>query len=202
MSLQDQLNQLDNKKCLIISLVIAGFYYFFFFDENQGIKSQIKVSHDNLAKKQGELDKIDVSIKNKEKFELENKELFENMKDFEHYLNPNLPNDVLLEKVSNYAKTSDVIVNNLEFDKPHEEFSDYPGKVVFVNVSSQYHNLMGFISKLTQMERVIDFENMSLKVENKGDVPIVNLEMNLIVYSVKQTNETESDSREENKDEG
>ena len=187
MALQDQLDQLGNKKCLFISAVIAILYYFFFFDDGQNINSQIKNNHNNLAQKQKELDKIKSSLANKEIFEMENKKLFENMKDFERYFTPNITNSIILSKISSYIKQSDLIVNSLKPDQPYEEFPNYPEKVVSLDISGQYHNLMDFLSKLTQMERVVNFKNMSLKVTNKGDIPIVNLKMNLVVYNTKST---------------
>ncbi len=199
MSLQDQLDQLDNKKCLLIGAVIAIIYYFFSFDEGQNIKSQIKTSHDELAQKQKEIDKIDASMKNKEKFELENKKLFENMKEFERYFTPSITSNVLLKKISEYAEQSSTIVNSLNPGQPYEEFPDYLEKVIFIDISGQYHNLMDFISKLTHMKRVVNFEDMTLKVENEGNTPIVNLKMDLVVYNIKSTDDSTDDS-EQNKD--
>ncbi len=193
MTLQEQVDQLDSKKCLIISLVIAVIYYFYFFDNGQNIKSQIEKNHGELVTKKKELEKINVSLSNKEKYELENKKLFENMKDFERYLTSDMTESVILSNISKYAEQSEVFVRSLKPDESSEEFPNCPEQVIFTDISGQYHDIMDFISKLTQMERVIDFKKMSLKAMNKGEIPIVNLNMDLVVYGTKSTDESDKD---------
>ena len=121
-------------------------------------------------KKQQELDKIKVSLENKEIFERENKELFQNMKDFEHYFTPSVNNSVLLEMVSKSAEKSNIVIDSLKPDQAYGEFSDYPDKVISMDVHGYFHDLMEFISKLTKMERVIDFRGMNLKMVKEEEL--------------------------------
>ena len=189
MTLQEQLDQLDPAKCLAISALIAVIYYFFFFDNGQNLKSQAQKNRDELIKKQQELNKIKTSLENKETFEQENKKLFQNMKDFERYFTPNVNNSVLMSMVSKSAEESNITINSLKPNQPHEEFPEYPEKVISMDVHGYFHNLMEFISRLTQLQRVVNFTDMKLKVVGEQDSPIVNLKMNLVVYNAKSTGE-------------
>lgn len=187
--LQEQFNQLDVKQCLLIGLGIAVFYYFLVFDDGSRLRSRIATTKKTLTTKQGNLANVRKALENQKKFEADIDEITSNMRDFQTYFNDDMDQNGLFEKVSTFAEESGVVVEKLTPKEKKKEFTDYKEIAVEFTIEGSFHNVMEFVSRLTQMNKAIDFHKMSFKTVVGGDFPVIKLETVLVVYSLEPKEE-------------
>lgn len=195
MNWQDQLNRLDLQKCLGVGVLLAAVYYFVFFNSGAQIDSQIQQSTVELAKSRDTLDKVKKAFEDQKKFQTEIIEINKNMKDFQKYFSTNMTVNDLLGKVSGFAEKTQISVNNLKPGNASNEFPEYPETVIEFEVEGTFHNIMEFVSQLTQMNKAIDFKIMEFKIAVAGDFPVVKLKTVLVVYNSKDSDGNDSGNK-------
>lgn len=189
--LQAQFAQLDIPKSLGIGLMIAALYYVVFFNSGKKIDLQIKNDKAALTKSQATLKKVQKAVKDQKKFSDEIKNITKNVKDFQKFFADDLSLNDLQANVSQFAEQNNLVVNNLKPFETEPEFKKYKETAVIFEVEGSFHNIMEFISSLTQMNKAIDFSKMEFSTVVSGDYPVIRLTTTLIVYSSEES-ETEA----------
>lgn len=184
MDLQEEFNKLDLQKSLLIGIVLAGLYYMMLFNDGTGILVQISNVKASIKENQAALAQVQQAIADQKKFDREIKVITQNMKDFESYFDPRgtTQND-LQAKISGFAEKHSLQVNEMKPAPKNSEFPNYKETAVVFKVEGPFHNVMEFISSLTKMDKVIDFNKMNFVITVPGDYPLVQLTTTLVVYS-------------------
>lgn len=195
MNWQEQLDKLDLQKCLGIGFGIAALYYFLFFNNGKLIEQEIEQNKVEITKISDTLDKVKKAFEDQKRFQSDIIEINKNMKDFQKYFSTPMTVNDLLGRVSSFAERTQISVNNLKPGSGAAEFQDYPETVIDLEVEGSFHNIMEFISQLTQMNKVIDFKTMEFKVAVAGDFPVVKMITTLVVYNSKDSEMSGSGSK-------
>lgn len=185
MDLKEQIDQLDIRKCVVIGLGLTAFYYVLLFDSGERLERSMAANKAAIAKQQGSLQQVRKALEDQKKFEKEIKNIEKNMKDFQKYFVQPMSLNDLSEKISQFAETSNVVINNMKPGEKVAEFPDYPETILNFVVEGSFHDIMEFISFLTQMNKAIDFSEMAFGTVTGGDFPIIKLTATLVVYSSK-----------------
>ncbi len=184
MDIQQEFEKLDIPKSFGVGLIIAALYWVLIFDDGSGFDAQIMQKNQEIITGRAKIKSIVETIENQKKFELELKELNQNIKDFQVYFEQDIDQNKLQTKVSELAEQSKVALNKLTkaADKANE-FEKYKETAVYFEIEGDFDKIMEFISRITQMNSAIDFSKMEFKAIVGGDIPIVSFKTTLVVYS-------------------
>ena len=197
MNVRDQFNQLDMRKSVTIGLFLAVFYYLLAFNDGSSIDRTAAQLRSQMATQQSSLNQVQQALADKKKFELEIKNIALNMKDFNRYFIEPMSVIDLSGKISTFAEENELVINTLKPSEKDREFPDYPETAVEFTVEGNFHNIMIFVSRLTQMKKAIDFNSMEFTTVTGGDFPVVQLKTTLVVYGSREGSTPESSSAEE-----
>ena len=178
-------NNLDIPKSLGVGLIFGLLYYFAPFDGGAKLTRQIQEEQIKVNQKELEIKKIQAAFEDMEKFQKEIEEVAKNMLDFDEYFSETMPVLELQSSISEKAEQYTLVVNNMKPVERSSEFPAYQETAVSFDVEGNFHNVMEFLSELTQMKRAIDFSAMEFRTVVKGDFPIVSLKTEMVVYSSK-----------------
>jgi len=182
--IKQEFEKLDIPKSLGIGLVIAGLYWVLWFDDGSSIDRQINQKNQEITASRNKIKSIVETIENQKKFELELKELNQNIKDFQVYFERDVDQNDLQTKVSKLAEQNKVVLNKLtKAEDRDSEFDKYKETAVYFEIEGDFNSIMEFISKLTEMNSAIDFSKMEFKALVGGDFPVVSFKTTLVVYS-------------------
>ena len=179
----EQLDQIDIKQAAMGGFLVAVVYYLLLFNDGKQLKAQISQVDQEIKVQTQTKQKIQSAISERERFEQEAEEINTNLKTFLSYFPPNANQNQVMKKVSQYAEKNKITIVSLKPIDKVAEFQDYPEMAFEFEIEGTFHQLMQFISDLTQMKRAIDFGKMKLKVATRGEVPTVKLSSTLITYS-------------------
>ncbi len=197
MDLQDQFNKLDLQKCLLIGIGIAAIYFVLLYDSGESYLKQMQATQLQITESQATLDKVKKALEDQKKFEEDLKEINTNIKDFQSFFSSPLTTNDLIANVSNFAEYNGVIIEKLVQAKKDTEFPEYPETAVEFTVEGSFHNIMSFISQLTQMKKAIDFSKMEFTTVVGGDFPIIKLSTILVVYGYKEATAGDADGSQD-----
>jgi Tfp pilus assembly protein PilO len=191
MDFKEQLNKLDMQKCVAIGVGLAAVYYVLLFNSGSDIDNQTAQFRTQIASQQETLGTVRAALEDQKKFEAEIKNITSNMRDFQKYFSQPMTILDLTEKVTAFAEESELLINNLKPSQKEDEYPEYPETLVEFDVEGSFHNIMSFISLLTQMNKAIDFYKMDFETVTGGDYPVIKLKTTLIVYGTKATDKNQ-----------
>ena len=87
-----------------------------------------------------------------------------------------------MKAISKAAEDNSSIVVSLKPKAKESEYASYPEMAFEFVIEGGYHNIMNFISDLTELKRAIDLRKTTLTVVAQEKVPRVSLKTTLIVY--------------------
>ena len=163
----EQLERIDLKQALIIGVGLSVVYYFVFFDNGKRVQAKIRQVESEIRIQTETKQKIQEAIKERERFEQEAEEINTNLKDLSWLIFPARSDaNQLMKQISTFAEENKTSILSLKpLEKP-PEFPDYPEQAFDFELEGTYHQLMQFISDLTQMKRAIDFNNMKIESDS------------------------------------
>jgi len=177
-----QLEDLDIKVAFLAGLFLAALYYFLLFDNGSKKKIILANVETQIQQKKSTLNSINNAIENKNNFQKEASEINTNIESFMEYFPDDMDKNNFMKSISRAAEENSSTVVSLKPKSKPAEFPDYPEMAFEFTVEGGYHNIMNFISDLTQLKRAIDLRETTLKVVAQEKIPRVSLVTTLIVY--------------------
>lgn len=166
--MEEQLRNLTMTKCLVVSLVLAGFYYAGAYNDGTALETQIAGMDQQLSANQTEVAAVQKAIQDAERYE---KTMAALGKEMEVVLKA-IPKDIssvdLMKIISNEAKVVGVEINSLGDSRGNPENSTalYVPVAVDLAIKGTYNQVMLFLSNLTKLDKIINTANLTLTAQS------------------------------------
>ena len=187
MDLQAEFQNLDAKKAILIGILLGVVYYFLLFDEGVWIDNRIQSNQNEIQQHAATLSKVEKALEDERRFNQEIQQITSHMNAFLEYFPLKSDKNQLMKIISSKAESNETTLVNLKPVEQKAEFPNYPEQAFSISVEGSFHQVMGFVSELTQLKRVVDFRDMKFRVVKRDDVPRIELQTVFIVYSNKDS---------------
>lgn len=187
MDLQAEFQNLDAKKAILIGVLLGVVYYFLLFDEGVWIDNRIQSNQNEIQQHAATLSKVEKALEDERRFNQEIQQITSHMNAFLEYFPLKSDKNQLMKIISSKAESNETTLVNLKPVEQKAEFPNYPEQAFSISVEGSFHQVMGFVSELTQLKRVVDFRDMKFRVVKRDDVPRIELQTVFIVYSNKDS---------------
>jgi Tfp pilus assembly protein PilO len=169
MGIKEDFQELSPAKCLVIGLLLCVVYYFALFDKGESVVAEAATIQTDIDAVRGRLRAVKNAMNNKVAFEGTVVALTKDLEDLLKFFPLALDmNDIQRDLTDKLKITENKLVKISEV----EAKSRFPGYVEYgveLEVLGGFHEIMGFLSAITKMNRVVDVRAMSLRVENAND---------------------------------
>lgn len=179
MGLKEDFQDLTPIKCLIIGFVLCVVYYFVFYNKGEDIVTNSMGVQEEIKGYKKRLNAVEEALNNKAAFEQKvvafTKELEELLKFFPTSLDMNEMQKEFTERLK-ITGNKLVKINEIE---TQSRFPGYTEHGVEIDTMGGFHEVMAFLSSITNMNRVVDFRTIELESQNPTD------EMSMIKFRLK-----------------
>lgn len=179
MGIKEDFQDLTPAKCLVVGFVLCIVYYFVFYNKGEDIIASTGVVQEEINGVQKRLADVQEALNNQSEFEKKvvefTKELEELLKFFPTNLNMNEMQKELTEKL----RITDNKLIRIQEVEVQTRFVGYKENGVEIETIGGFHEIMGFLSAITKMSRVVDFRSMELDAQNPTD------ELSMIKFRLK-----------------
>lgn len=184
MGIKEDFESLSPVKALIVGFVLCVVYYFVIFNKGEDIvnsSQSVQQEIDGLNKR---LAAVQEALNNKVAFEEQvkafTKELEELLKFFPNNLDMNDMQKEFTERLT-ATKNKLIKINDIPMTS---RFEGYVENGIELEMLGNYHGIMGFLSEITKMDRVVDFKLMELEAETQTDeLSIIKFKLHLAVFA-------------------
>lgn len=151
---------------IFISGVLASGYYFLLFDEGlniiqetDNIKNQIIQTDKNIKKKEEE-------VKQAVLFDSSVKQLGKELEVFYEYFPHRLTNRQLFQDLTRLSKNSGLEIMSMKGSSRQKKTDLYDTLTVQLVVEGEFSQFLAFLSKLTDLDKVVTVKNVNIKPVN------------------------------------
>lgn len=186
-NLKEQILKLKLVYFLGFGIVLAAFYYFNFFNDGSVLESEINNVTTELSSKQRVLGRVQGAIKDRERFEKEISLISVGLKEFLEYFPSDVDRSNVQEQINSAVRFAGAALISMKPIVLQREFANYREIGYEVDAEGEFHQLMSFLARVTQIKYVVNFKDMSFEaIEEKGDFPKIKMKSTFIVYSYSQ----------------
>lgn len=189
-NLKEQLLKVKIHYFLAFGAVLGFLYYFNFFNDGSSIDAEISNLDSEITIKQKVLQRVQGAIKDREKFEKEISLISLGLKEFLEYFPADVDRSSVQEQINSAVRFAGA---NLVSMKPivlQREYTNYREIGYEVDAEGEFHQLMSFLARVTQIKYVVNFKDMTFDtLEETGDFPKLKMKSTFIVYSYSQESE-------------
>ena len=170
---------------IFVSGMLAAGYWFFFYDKNSDIiqatdslKSEIVQTDKKIKKKEEEIQKAIT-------FDSSVKQLGKELHLFYEYFPHKLTNRQLFQDLTRLSKNSGLEIISMTGSPRQKQTDLYETLVVKLVVEGEFAQFLSFLSKLTDLEKVVTVQNVNIRPVNKrnqmGDAKIQKIQAQINV---------------------
>ena len=148
---------------IFISGLLAAGYWFFLYDagldiiqETENIKNQIIQTEKNIKKKKEEIEQA-VSFDNSVR------QLGKELELFYNYFPYELTNRQLFQDLTRLSKASGLEIMSMKGSSQKKDSGLYETLTIRLSVEGEFAQFLGFLSKLTTLEKVVTVQNVNIK---------------------------------------
>jgi len=171
-----RLQNMSMGAAVIIGLIVLALYYAAVYDSGENQLSQINSLNSQKTQKENEVKTIELTVQEAKKYDIVEQKMGEILTRIITYIPSNLKVNDVSRIIQRQAQLAGLNIVDLSGSKISSfgriKDSGVPFKPLDVKVSLEgdFVHLMGFLSSLTQVDKIITIDSMSFNSDRKGRV--------------------------------
>lgn len=198
MSLADQLNQIDQKKALIVGLVIAIFYYGLFYDDGRVLKAQIENARSEEQRAEEELVRLTEERARIRQYQLFVEALGDSFDALINFMPESMTSSDLMKAISTEATTAGLNIISLgDGQASGTDDSFYEPLSIMANLSGSFYQQMLFLAHLSALKQIVSVDSLQLSLGSLGEAgedPVINMDISVVGYRYTPQVESEEEA--------
>lgn len=166
MGLKEDFYELPPSKCLLGGFLLCVVYYFLVFDKGDKFTTQIQGVQNEINDKTGRLAEVQKAMSNKNAFEQEVKALEKDFINLLKFFPVRMDMNDIQKDITSILNKSNTKVVSIKETTVQNRFAGYLENGIDLEVNSNFHEIMSFLSEITKMNKVVDFRAMDFVSEN------------------------------------
>ncbi len=179
MGLKEDFQELTPAKCLVIGFILCVVYYFVFFNKGEDIVASSQAVQEEIKGYKKRLNAVQEALNNKAAFEQKVVAFTKELEELLKFFPANLDVNEMQKEFTERLKATDNRLIRINEVEAKSRFPGYTEHGVEIDTIGGFHEIMGFLSSITRMNRVVDFRSMELESQNPTD------EMSMIKFKLK-----------------
>jgi Tfp pilus assembly protein PilO len=168
MGLKEDFLELPPSKCLLAGFLLCVVYYFLIFDKGERYTTQIQGVQAEINDKNTRLAEVQKAMGNKNAFEQEVKALEKDFIDLLKFFPVRLDMNDIQRDITTILNKSDTKIVSIKESTVQNRFDGYLENGIDLEINSDFHQIMSFLSEITKMNKVVDFRAMDFISNNSN----------------------------------
>jgi Tfp pilus assembly protein PilO len=183
---------------LMFGFVAAALYYFGVFDDGTSMRNRLQETTTHLADSKKKLDETKKAMADAARFESEVKSTTEQFNKLIEYMPENMSQSDLMSMVAKQAAAAGAKVTRVEpvsVVQNQTKIEVYDPVRVNVSLQGNFMQILGFLSNLSQVPRLLSFDKLNLATLGEGaasadlsEAPVLTFEGTLVGYRYNKNN--------------
>lgn len=184
MGIKEDFQELTPVKCLVVGFVLCVVYYFVFYNKGEDIVAATSNVESEITEVKKRLNDVQEALNDKAAFEKKVVEFTRELEELLRFFPTNLNMNDMQKELTEKLKITENKLVRIQEVEIKSRFPGYTENGIEIETIGGFHEIMGFLSAITKMSRVVDFRSMDLDAQNSTDeLSMIKFRLRLSIFA-------------------
>lgn len=184
MGIKEDFQELTPAKCLVIGFILCVIYYFVFYNKGEDVVNSSNGVQEEIKGYKKRLNAVQEALNNKAAFEQKVVAFTKELEELLKFFPTNLDMNEMQKELTERLKITDNKLVKIHEVESKSRFPGYTEHGVEIDTMGGFHEIMGFLSSITKMNRVVDFRSMQLEAQSPTDeISMIKFKLKLSIFA-------------------